>query len=333
MGDITDYLKDSQNNEKPKPDDMKPHTMSLKDLVILPSTNIILGNVGSGKSGLAYYLVDTLSKEYDLLPVVVNFPEAKKNLLPDNYVIRDSESLKKTGDFIALIDEGTTTAPAGNKELEERLKSYNSLSRQRHSIIIYIYHSSSDVGSRILRGIYGAIMLKEPSARQIRYGSKDHWMKDILTTAKQKFKALQEIGEDTRAWTFIDTEKPEFQGMVKNELVSFWSTELSEAWAGVDVDTQEPFTTRKGTPSIIDMFKARDIDLETTDQFFDRIGVPPDPALRELICRLDGEYLGEDLQKICGEHGLATSGQKKELVWRLMQAGYFEGKDNATSSL
>ena len=62
MGDITDYLKDSQNNEKPKPDDLKPHTMSLKELVLLPSTNVILGNVGAGKSGLAYYLLETLSK-------------------------------------------------------------------------------------------------------------------------------------------------------------------------------------------------------------------------------------------------------------------------------
>jgi hypothetical protein len=327
VGDITDELKNAQGgNDKDKRSDLKPKTMTLKDLVLFPSTNIILGNVGTGKSGLAYYLLDTLSKEYDLLPVVVNFPESKKNLLPENYAIRDSESLKKTGDCIALIDEGTTTAPAGNKELEERLKSYNSLSRQRHMIILYIYHSSSDVGSRILRGIYGAILLKEPSQRQILYGSKDRWMRDLLTTAKQKFKALQEIGEDTRAWTFIDTEKPEFQGMVKNELVQFWTQELSEAWAGVDVETQEPFTTRKGTPSIINMFKARDNDNETTDQYFDRIGVPQDPALRELICKLDGEYLGTDLHRICVEQSLPVSGQKKELVWRLMQAGYFEGK-------
>jgi hypothetical protein len=329
MGDITDYLKDSQNNEKPKPEETKPHTMQLKDLVLLPSTNVILGNVGAGKSGLAYYLLETLSKQYDLLPVVVNFPEAKKKLLPEGYVIKNSEDLKKTGDCIALIDEGTTTAPAGNKELEEHLKSYNSLSRQRHMIIVYIYHSSSDVGSRILRGIYGAIMLKEPSARQIRYGSKDKWMRDILTEAKQKFKILQEMGEDTRAYTFIDTEKPEFQGMVKNELVSWWSQELSEAWAGVDVETQEPFTTRK-SPSIIDMFKARDTDFETHDQYFDRIGVPQDPALRELIDRLDGEYLLEDLHRICGEQGLSVSKDKHESIWLLMQNGYFEGKDNAS---
>ena len=114
--------------------------------------------------------------------------------------------------------------------------------------------------------------------------------------------------------------------MVKNELVPFWSTELSEAWAGVDVETQEPFTTRKGTPSIVDMFKARDTDGETTDQYFDRIGVPQDPALRELICRLDGEYLLEDLHKICGEQGLSVSKDKNESIWALMQAGYFEGE-------
>ncbi len=327
MSDITDELRNAQGGNE-KHSDLKPKTMSLKDLVIFPSTNIILGNVGTGKSGLAYYLLDTLSKTYDLLPVVVNFPESKKNLLPENYAIRDSESLKKTGDCIALIDEGTTTAPAGNKELEERMKSYNSLSRQRHMIILYIYHSSSDVGSRILRGIYGAILLKEPSQRQIQYGSKDRWMRDLLTTAKQKFKALQELGEDTRAWTFVDTEKPEFQGMVKNELVPFWSDELSEAWAGVDVETQEPFATKRGAagqPTMIDLFKARDDDFLTIDEYFDRMGVPQ--AKRDLVCKLDGEYTGEELKRICNEQGLPISGDKKRLVWRLMEAGYFEGKE------
>lgn len=309
MGDITDELKNAQGGDK-RPDNSKLHTPSLEELVLFPSVNCILGNVGAGKSGLAYFLLDTLSKKYDLLPVVVNFPEAKKNLLPDNYVIKDSETLKKTGDCIALIDEGTTTAPAGSRKLEEQMKSYNSLSRQRHMIILYIYHSSSDVGSRILRGVYGAILLKEPSRRQIQYGSKDKWMKDVLTEAKQKFVALQEIGEDTRAWTFVDTEKPEYQGMVKNDLVPWWSKELSEAWAGVDVETQEPFVTKKGSavPTLIDMFKARDNDNETMDEYFDRMGVPQDPALRELICKLDGEYLGEDLQRICKERGLPSSG-------------------------
>jgi hypothetical protein len=260
------------------------------------------------------------------LPVVINLPAQKRSLLPENWVIKDIEGLKHTENCIALIDEGTTTLPAGAK-VEEMVKSLSSLSRQRNQIIVMIFHSGRDVGSRILRGIYGAILLKEPSTRQIQYGSKDRWMKDMLTGAKTKFKALQDLGEEPRAWTWVDSENPEFQGMARNDLPKFWSDDLSKAWSGVDTDNQMVVTNQSGQGmTMIDMFKARDNDNETIDEYFDKMGVPQDPALRELICKLDGEYTGEELQKICGEQNLPISGDKKHLVWKLMQAGYFEGK-------
>lgn len=40
--------------------------------IIRPSTvSVILGNKGTGKSALAYYLAETLGAHYNLLPVVV----------------------------------------------------------------------------------------------------------------------------------------------------------------------------------------------------------------------------------------------------------------------
>ena len=325
MGDITDELKNAQGGNE-KSDSKLDKVQLCYKLIKLPSVNIILGNVGRGKSSLAYELLDKLSMEYGLLPVVVNLPAQKRNLLPENWVIKDIEGLKHTENCIALIDEGTTTLPAGAK-VEEMVKSLSSLSRQRNQIIVMIFHSGRDVGSRILRGIYGAILLKEPSTRQIQYGSKDAWMKDMLTGAKTKFKALKDLGEETRAWTWVDSEEPEFQGMARNGLPNFWSDDLSKAWSGVDTDNQIVVTKPSGQGmTAIDMFKARDTDNETMDEYFDKMGVPPDPAIRELICRLDGEYLLEDLQKICKEQNLPSSGDKHKLVWRLMEAGYFEEK-------
>lgn len=231
------FLKSQRGEQKTEQAESGPNgkpSKTLSELVVWPSTNIILGNVGSGKSGLGYYLLENLSKHHSLRPVVVNLPRDKQHLLPEGWEVTDLEGLKHTDKCVALIDEGTTAIPAGVAKLEEMIKGFNSLSRQRHQIIIFIFHSSKDVGSRILRGIYGAIMIKEPSQRQIQYGSKDKWMKDMLTEARANFKSLESIGEDKRAWTYVDTEKPEYRGMVKNSLPPFWCTELSEAWADTD---------------------------------------------------------------------------------------------------
>jgi hypothetical protein len=226
-----------------------------------------------------------------------------------------------------LVDEGTTNIPAGSKDLEEMIKGFNSLVRQRNQIIIFIFHSSSDAGSRVLRGINGALIFKKPNRRQIQWGSKDKVMFELMTESLENCKALEAIGENSREWALVDNLDPDYHGMARNGLPSFWTDDLSKAWKGHVIGTGSPTsTTGKGTKpmTIVDMFKVRDNDFETTDEYLDSIGVPPEK--HQLVNRLDGEYLGEDLTRICKERGLAVSGDKKKLVWRLMQDGYFEGK-------
>ena len=201
---------------------------------IRPATvNIILGKKRKGKSALAYFLLESASKRYGLQPVVVNLPIEKRNLLPENYSIVTLEEARHIGKSVTLIDEGTTMLPAGQAKLEEMVKGFQALSGQRNQLIILIFHASADVGSRILRGV-DAILLKEPSKRQIQHGSKDSWWHDLLLEARHKFKAIAKKGGDVREYTYIDSEEPEFRGLLSNPLCSFWSEELSCAWAGTD---------------------------------------------------------------------------------------------------
>ena len=53
---------------------------------------LIVGDVGTGKSALAYYLLDTFSRKYDLLPAVVGFPRDKQSLLPNDRIVLDEPS-------------------------------------------------------------------------------------------------------------------------------------------------------------------------------------------------------------------------------------------------
>ncbi|MBW2673835.1 MAG: hypothetical protein JRD89_10550 [Deltaproteobacteria bacterium] len=202
--------------------------------IIKPSTvSIILGRKGMGKSALGYWLCEEMAGHYGLLPVVINLPRERQNLLPESFVIRQLGDVPRISDAVVIIDEGTTMLPAGKAKLEDMVKGYVALSRQRNQIILFVFHSSADVGSRILRGV-DAILLKEPSQRQIQHGAKDNWWRALLSEAKEKFEALADMEAEPRAYTFVDSEEPEFRGMLQNPLPSFWSDELSKAWAGVD---------------------------------------------------------------------------------------------------
>lgn len=213
--------------------------------LIRPTTvNIILGKKRKGKSALAYFLLEAVGQHYGLQPVVVNLPAEKQSLLPEGFLVASLESVRHIEDSVVLIDEGTTMLPAGQARLEEMVKGFQALSGQRNQIIFLIFHASADVGSRILRGV-DAVLLKEPSKRQIQHGSKDSWWQDLLSEAKGKFKIMADAGEDVRRYTYIDSEEPEFRGFLSNSLCSFWSEELSRAWAGTGGESICPQCRRK----------------------------------------------------------------------------------------
>ena len=153
-----------------------------------------------------------------------------------------------TPNAVILVDEGTTKLPAGDT-LEEFVKACSSLSRQRNQLVIFIFHTSRDVGSKALRGM-DAMICKEPTQRQIRYGSKDPWFKSLLEQALAAFRAIPMSERPKHA--FVDSEKPDYRGMLENSLPSFWSDELSTVWANADSDSDS-----KLTPELIDLLEGK----------------------------------------------------------------------------
>jgi hypothetical protein len=205
-----------------------------EDLIRLSTVNLIIGYKGRGKSGLAYYLMETIAPKHKLLPLVVNFPREKQHLLPVGYAVKELDDALSTEKAMILVDEGTTQLPAGGK-LEDFIKGASSLSRQRDQIIVFVFHTSRDVGSRILRGL-DTVMIKEPSRRQIEQGAKDKWFRSLLEKAKQE---LQAQPGKRYQWTYVESEEPDFQGVLGNPLPSFWSEDLSKAWGGISLAGKE----------------------------------------------------------------------------------------------
>lgn len=217
--------------------------MDWQELIKPSNTVLICGRRGSGKTALAFYLAEQLSNQ--LSPIICNFPIEKSYLLPESFYITTLEEALNYQDAIILCDEGTTLMPAGSK-LDEMVKNFMALSRQRNQAIIFIFHSSRDVGSKILRGI-DVILAKRPSRRQIEQGSKDNWFKNFLTEAKQKF---QEVGPDWRKYAYIDAEDVDERLFITNELPSFWSDELSVAWGSVSSISTKDSQIKISNPAI-----------------------------------------------------------------------------------
>jgi len=305
-------------SQKVESEDDKPEQQSWLEIIKPPKVIIILGYVGKGKSGLAYYLAEMLVKECDFLGVVVNLPLNRASLLPNNFVVKQLEEVEYSENSVVIIDEGTTKLPAGNK-MEELIKGYSSLCRQRNQVIILVFHSSRDAGSRILRGI-GPIMIKEPSRRQIQFGSKDNWMKGLLERAKEKFKTIREMGNDVREFVFVDSEEPEYQGIMKNKLPSFWSEDLSKAWAGTD---QTP--VRPVKPALIEIIE--DPPQLSPDEAgsFQLQPLLPNYS-QELILAIEAKWSKEELQDIAEKNNLRRSGGKDLLVRKLLYIGVLDNE-------
>lgn len=203
--------------------------------LVRPETaNIIIGKRGAGKSGIAYYLQEECSREFGLIPAVCNFPPGKEHLLPKECRVIDFNDLDTADNSVIIIDEGTTQIPAGQRKLEEFVKGCQALCRQRNQIILLIFHASSDVGSRILRGI-DTIIVKYPSHRQVQWGSKDPYSKGLLEEARSRIPRVRGkngLVEPDRHYALVDCESPEYRGMMVNGLPSYWSDALSRAWSG-----------------------------------------------------------------------------------------------------
>lgn len=309
---IDDFLRNIVGQDKGKP--VGQDTFSWADIIKPETVSVILGRKGFGKSALAYWIGEEMSQKHNLLPVVINLPRERQVLLPSNFAIKTLEDIPHLTDAIIIIDEGTTMLPAGQKKLEEMVKGYVALSRQRNQLILFIFHASADAGSRILRGM-DAILLKEPSQRQIQHGSKDPWWKGLLTEAKERFEALSDMGADPKQYTYVDSEEPEFRGMMKNPLPSFWSTELSKAWANANTNQFNIDSLRLTSP----LMRTNEIEQSDTVLRLSKLqSFFPDGIPFDEIIAYDADHNAEQLRQECSELGLATSGDKKELAARII---------------
>jgi hypothetical protein len=240
--EVNEFLKKMGMRE-----DRKPQQNQWEQIVIPSSSYLVVGDVGTGKSALCFWLLETFSQKYNLQPVVVGFPRDKKALLPDNFVVLDEpDALTKVERAIALIDEADIQLPIEDTKARKHVINFLSLPRHRHQIFLLSFHFPRLVLGRYLPFFSAFILKRPPYLIEFASKGKNDALVQMMLRAEERFAELvppnwhptevQVQPLEVIRHTYVVAPRIRWQGMIANSLASFWSQELSEAWSGMEIE-------------------------------------------------------------------------------------------------
>ncbi|GAH75737.1 unnamed protein product, partial [marine sediment metagenome] len=191
-----------------------------------PLVAVVLGKKGSGKSGLSYRLCEHLRWTAPIY--AVGIPSNAVKYLPDWIsVVPNIEDLPNG--CIALVDESYILFHA-RSSMTARAKVMSqmiNLSRQRGQTLIFVTQESGQIDRNILSSA-DVVIFKEPGILQPRFDRSE--LRAIAAEASQAF---QSIVGNRKKWSYVFTQEKGFIGLIENSLPTFWSNNLSNAFAYV----------------------------------------------------------------------------------------------------
>jgi hypothetical protein len=200
------------------------------DIIKPESSNLIVGDLRTGKTGLAYWMLEHFSQLYRLIPIVVGFPKNKRYLLPEKIIPIDTVAeVKEWNDAVIFMDEGDIQLPLEKYKVREHMIEFLSLPGQRNQILLIAFHFPRLVMSRYLPYFHSIILKRPPFLRQYASKSKNDILSKMMDDAESGFLKLDT--QDIVKNSYVISSKLRWQGMIGNPLPSFWTPELSKAWA------------------------------------------------------------------------------------------------------
>jgi len=171
----------------------------------------------------------------------VGLPAKAHKLLPDyiGTVDRLEDVPRKA---VALIDESYLKFHSrSSMESEGRnIGSLINLSRQRDQTLVFVVQEARQLDVNIISQI-DVLAIKELSDL-----SRDFERSELRRFTDKARAAFQAIHGDRRRWTWLYSESAKFEGLIRNELPSFWTPRLSRAFAeGPTEDTAPPLRGRR----------------------------------------------------------------------------------------
>ena len=272
----------------------KPAGDKWSELIKPSSSYLIVGDVGAGKSGLAYWLLERFSQEYNLTPYTVGVPADKAVLLPENFHILDDPTMcTEVEDAVIMIDEADIQLPMGDRKMKDYVINFLSLPRHRNQIFFLIFHYP-----RLVLGTYlpffSGFFLKRPPYLMEFAAKNSKMILAMMRKAEERFVELPP--DDVVKNTYVVSPRIRWEGMITNGLASFWGDDLSRIWAGTSVAKQSGGGLK--LPGQTELSSLLQKPFLTADQ---------DPYY----------YTMAELRDLCHKEGVPSSGDKHTLIKRL----------------
>jgi len=192
--------------------------------LVKPKVILICGARRTGKTAKGFRLLENfLAKGKEVY--VLGFPPV---LPAEIKIVNDIEDVPN--DSVLLIDEADTiySSRRSMRKKHLTLNKILKLTGQKDITIIMIVHSTANIDINVIRQMDVLIICNLSLLQVDTDRTLIRWH---LQTAKEIFKHFPEEERNSLAYIYSD----DFRGMIKFSLPSFWSTQISRAFANYNM--------------------------------------------------------------------------------------------------
>jgi len=197
-----------------------------REVIKHPAIVVVLGGKGAGKSAVSYWVLEDF--RYSLSPYVVGFPEKSKGLLPE-WIGIEQRLEDVPGRSISIVDEAYLSYHSREwRKTENRdICKLLNRSRQQDKTVIFIAQLGRQLDIDIVSSA-DVLIFKNPGMLQPQFDRPE--FRNLLLEAKQAF---QSVKGNIQRWSYAYSQKANFTGLIENDLPTFWSPKLSNAYANL----------------------------------------------------------------------------------------------------
>ena len=203
-----------------------------REVVVPPAVVLILGKRGSGKSALAYRLLELF--RYKLTPYVVGVPAQANKLLP-TWVSTVPSLEDLPPDCIAVVDEAYILFHSRRSMGQDStaMSQALNLSRQRNQTLLFVSQEARQVDKNIASSA-SVVVFKDLGVLQPEFDRSE--LRKLVIQASE---ALSGIHGDKRRWAYVYSPDADYLGLLPSQLPTFWKPSLSRMYVA-DRQTASP---------------------------------------------------------------------------------------------